>query len=195
MDYKNLTDKELVKRTIENDDSAFTEIIERYKRKVFSIGYKHSYNKETASDLSQEIFAKVYLNLKKYKPSYRFSTWIIRIATNHCIDYLRKKKLKTISYEHTFKDLDNQYSNLPIPDESYNPEVLWEDAELKDVMLQAVEQLPEKYREIIVLRHYEELSYKEIAEVLDLPIGTVMTYLHRARKMLKDFFFKNQDRG
>ena len=190
MDYTSLTDKELVEESIKNDDEAFTEIIERYQRKVYSIAYKHCYNAETSYDLSQEIFAKVYLNLVKFDMAYRFSTWIIRIATNHSIDFLRKKKLKTVSYETTFKDLDDQFSELPIPDNSYNPEVIWEENEQKEKLMEGIKQLPETYREIIILRHYEELSYKEIAAVLKLPIGTVMTYLHRARKLLKDVFFE-----
>lgn len=189
MDYTKLSDKELVKLSLEKDDAAYAEIIERYKRKMFSIAYKHCKNYETSLDLSQEIFAKVYLKLDRYKPSYRFSTWIIRVGTNHCIDYLRKRRLQTISYEHTFKDLDDQYSDLPIPDESYNPEMIWEDEEMKARLLEAIDDLPETYREIIILRHYEEMSYKKIARVMDIPIGTVMTYLYRARNMLKDKFF------
>ena len=192
MDYKEFTDKELVEKSIDNDEDAFTEIIDRYRRKVFSIAYKHSYNMETSTDLSQEVFAKVYLNLKKFDPGYRFSTWIIRIATNHCIDFLRKKKLKTISFETTFQNLDDEYNELPIPDDTYDPGTIWEEKELKEKLMEGVQQLPEIYREIIILRHYEEMSYKEIAEVLKLPIGTVMTYLHRARNLLKDLFIKEE---
>ncbi len=191
MEYKNLTDNDLVEKSLKDDEDAFKEIIRRYQKKVFSIAYKHSYNVETSYDLSQEIFAKVYLNLKKYNPEYKFSTWIIRIGTNHCIDFLRKKKLQTISYETTFQNEDDECSNLPIPDDTYNPEVLWEENELQDNLKKAVEELPDVYREIVILRHYEEHSYKEIAEILDLPLGTVMTYLHRARNMLKEYFFKD----
>ncbi|HDS09412.1 MAG TPA: sigma-70 family RNA polymerase sigma factor [Firmicutes bacterium] len=191
MEYKNLTDNELVEKSLEEDEEAFKEIIRRYQKKVFSIAYKHSYNTETSYDLSQEIFAKVYLNLRKFNPEFRFSTWIIRLGTNHCIDHLRKKRLQTISYETTFRNEDDEFSNLPIPDESYNPETLWEENELQEKLQKAVEELPDIYREIIILRHYEEHSYKEISELLDLPLGTVMTYLHRARNMLKEYFFED----
>jgi len=131
----------------------------------------------------QEAFIKAFKNLDSYNSSYAFSTWLYRITTNHTIDYLRKKKLRTTSIDKPIKTHEGEMS-FELPDEQAQTDRTIIRKQRKKIITHAIENLPEKYRQVIEMRHIEELSYQEIADKLDLPLGTVKAHIFRAREML-----------
>lgn len=148
----------------------------------FHIG-KMIRNREQVEDLVQEVFMKAFDNLESYNTQYAFSTWIYRIATNHTIDYLRKKKLKTLSISDPVTTKDGEM-NMQLPDENFETDRSIIRKQRKKMIESAINNLPEKYRDVIKMRHMEEMSYQEISDELDLPLGTVKAHIFRAREML-----------
>jgi RNA polymerase sigma-70 factor (ECF subfamily) len=138
---------------------------------------------EQVEDLVQEAFIKAFKNLDSYNSSYAFSTWLYRIATNHTIDYLRKKKLQTLSIDEPVKSRDGDMK-MQLPDHSAATDKKIIRSQRRQMVQQAIDDLPEKYRNVIKLRHMQEKSYQEIADVLELPLGTVKAHIFRAREML-----------
>jgi len=175
--FQQLSDLELVERAVAGDEKCFEEIVRRYQRPIASYIYRIIEDYETSLDITQEVFIKVYNNLSSYSSSYKFSTWIYRIAHNATIDYLRRdNKDQEIESEVGFIRLESQN---PTPErESELRE------ELREVKL-AIKALSPAYRELILLRHSQGLSYEEIAEITGLPIGTVKNRLFRARAEIK----------
>jgi len=177
-------DLDLIKRVLNGDERAYQQLVTDYHNLVFGIVLRLVGNKTDAEDLVQEVFVKVYRYLDRYNGEFAFATWIIKIATNHSIDFLRKSKLKTTPLDVNADDKDNpasykQYAaNTPSPDKALLVK------EQKKIIEDAIDTLPEKYRIIIVLRHTEEKNYDEIATLLNIPIGTVKARLFRAREML-----------
>jgi RNA polymerase sigma-W factor len=177
-------DTVLVKKAKAGDGKAYDDLILLYKDAVYSIIYRMVRNKQEAEDLSQEAFIKAYNSINSFNEEYAFSTWLFKIATNNCIDFFRKRKLKTYSMDQTIKykdeEIQQEYAdNEPTADK----EIV---ASEKSAMIRkAIEELPEKYRTAIMLRHHEERSYEDIAQILDLPLGTVKARIFRAREMLK----------
>jgi RNA polymerase sigma-70 factor (ECF subfamily) len=141
------------------------------------------YKKEDVEDLTQEAFIKAFNSLEKFDKQFSFATWLCKIATNNCIDYLRKKKLSTFSID---KEIESDEDNMQfeIPDSNFIPDKNILDSERKKILQNAIQNLPEKYRQVIILRHQEEMDYEEIAEKLDLPLGTIKAHIFRAREML-----------
>ena len=135
-----------------------------------------------AEDLVQDIFLKAFKSLKNYKNDHAFSTWLYRIARNHTIDYLRKKKIETLSIH--VDDYDESHASIQIADESSFTDQPMIRRERRNKVYEAIYQLPEKYRDIIIKRHIEEKSYQEIAAEIDIPLGTVKAHLFRARELL-----------
>ena len=165
-----------INRILQGDTQLYGEIISAYKSAVFSLCYRMVYQKQEAEDLSQEIFIKAYRNLDKYNPKMKFSTWILSISRNTCIDYLRKKRVENLPLEEGIKTGEGPLS----AEEAY----LYKEQKLE--IEQAIGSLPEEYRLLIILYHQQGQSYKEIAEILNMPMSLVKNRLHRGRKMLKE---------
>ncbi|MEM9981573.1 MAG: sigma-70 family RNA polymerase sigma factor, partial [Bacteroidota bacterium] len=148
---------------------------------------------DDAEDLTMEAFAKAFKNLKKFKKDYTFSTWLFRIATNNCIDFIRKKKLQTYSLDSFYTDESGEDISLDVQDYQLNPQEEAIKAQKAELMKEFVAKLPPKYRKLVTMRYFEELAYQEIADELDLPLGTVKAQLHRARELLYDFVKDKKD--
>lgn len=180
-----LEDRELVAAILAGEQERFAELVQRYERRLINYVYRMIRNYEDAHDLAQEIFIKVYMALDRYDPKYQFSTWIFRIAQNAAIDQIRKKTLP----EESLTKEDRQEGGerqMQIEADVVSPYRAVFNVEMADAIEKAVHDLPEDYRDLIELRHFAELSYDEIAEVKQLPLGTVKNKLFRARNMLKE---------
>ncbi|MCP1492102.1 RNA polymerase sigma factor SigW [Peribacillus frigoritolerans] len=176
--------KERINQVIKGDHNAFGEIVEIYKDKVFQICFRMLGNRQEAEDLAQEAFVRAYVNIRSFNITMKFSTWLYRIATNLCIDRLRKKKPDYyLDAEVAGTEGLNMYSQ--IASDMAKPEEEVESLELQETIQVEIMKLPEKYRSVIVLKYIEELSLKEISEILDLPVGTVKTRIHRGREALR----------
>ncbi len=171
-----MTDYELIQRVLSGEDFHFGELITRYKNLVYSIVLRMVNNNEEANDLAQEVFIKVYRNLKSYYPDYKFSTWIMKITTNHVIDYRRKKRCETVPFELAETELSVEDS----------PETAYLTKERDEHLKKVVNSLPDMYKTPIVLFHEKGLSYQEIADIIDEPLSKVKNRIFRGRKMLKE---------
>lgn len=175
---------ERINQVLKGDHNAFGEIVEIYKDKVFQICFRMLGNRQEAEDLAQEAFVRAYVNIRSFNIQMKFSTWLYRIATNLCIDRLRKKKPDYyLDAEVAGTEGLNMYSQ--IASDMAKPEEEVESLELQETIQVEIMKLPEKYRSVIVLKYIEELSLKEISEILDLPVGTVKTRIHRGREALR----------
>ncbi|MDZ7719456.1 MAG: sigma-70 family RNA polymerase sigma factor [Balneolaceae bacterium] len=177
-----LEDDKFVKRAIEGDQDAYKELMDKYQKPLYFHVLKMVRNHEQVEDLVQEAFMKAFKNLNSYNTDYAFSTWLYRITTNHTIDYLRKKKLKTTSINDPVKTREGEME-IQISDDAETDRSIIR-KERKEIIHNAINNLPEKYRRVIEMRHLQELSYQEIADQLDLPLGTVKAHIFRAREML-----------
>ncbi len=189
MDLKTATDQDLVARASAGSERAYRELLERYQRPVFSLIYRMVRDREQAEDLSQETFVKVFNHLKRYDPKYKFSSWIFKIASNLTIDSLRKKELDTVSVHgsrHATTQQEEEGTRITIESRGPNPEEFLEAKELGEEIEQAIGTLRPEYQTAILLRHVEGRPYEEIAEIMSVPLGTVKTYIHRARGELRD---------
>lgn len=176
-------DRELVKRALAGDQRAFGELETKYRDALTRHVGKMVKQKGQVEDLVQEALIKAFSSISSYSPDYAFSTWVYKIATNHTIDYLRKKKLKTRSIDQPIDTKDGEIQ-MELPDSTWRPDKHIV-ADQRNVLInEAIEQLPEKYHRVIVMRHVDELSYDEIATELDLPLGTVKAHIFRARALL-----------
>ncbi|MDZ7779271.1 MAG: sigma-70 family RNA polymerase sigma factor [Gemmatimonadota bacterium] len=188
-DYGELDDRKLAGLAARGREPAFRELLRRYERPVFSLVYRMVGDRTLAEDLAQEAFVRAFNAISSYKPSYKFSNWILKIANNHTIDYLRKKKLDTVSIDgspHASTDEEVGRSRLDLPADDESPHEYVENRELGGQIEEAIGSLREEYRTAILLRHVEGYAYDEIAEIMEVPLGTVKTYIHRARGELKD---------
>ena len=177
-----LQDDHWVVLAVKGDEKAYSELTQKYQKPLYFHVRKMIRNSDFAEDLVQDIFLKAFKSLINYKNDYAFSTWLYRIATNHTIDYLRKKKLETLSIH--ADDSDDRHATIQLADEdSFTDEPMIR-RERKNKVHEAIGQLPEKYREVILKRHIEEKSYQEIAEEMDIPLGTVKAHIFRARELL-----------
>ena len=177
-------DSALVKRAKEGSGKAYDELVVLYKDAVFNIIFRMVRNRQEAEDLSQEAFIKAYNSINSFNEEYAFSTWLFKIATNHCIDFFRKRKLKTYSMEQTVRYKDDEIKHDYADHEKRADKDLLA-VEKAEMIRGAIRKLPEKYQTAINLRHRDEKSYDEIAEILDIPLGTVKARIFRAREMLK----------
>lgn len=178
-----LEDDVLVKEAIGGQKKAYDKLVDKYQRALHFHILKMVKNKEQVNDLVQETFVKAFENLNTYNTNYAFSTWLYRIATNHTIDYLRKKKLQTLSIDEPVKTRDGDMK-MQLPDDTARTDRNIISKQRQQIVREAIEDLPEKYRRVIEMRHMEEKSYQEIADVLDLPLGTVKAHIFRARELL-----------
>ena len=188
LDLANLPDADVVALALEGREAAHRELIRRYERPVFSLVFRMVRDRELAEDLTQDTFIKVLSHLDRYRADFKFSSWLFKIANNVAIDHLRRRKLDTISIDgspHATSTEAVESSRLEFGDtaESALDEIT--SKELGSSIEQAIARLRPEYRACIMLRHVEDRSYEEIAATLDLPLGTVKTYIHRARHELR----------
>ena len=184
---KALEDFDLIDRAVDNgDEQAYARLMERYKRPVYHMILKMVRNVDDAEDLTIEAFAKAFKNLHRFKKDYTFSTWLFRIATNNAIDFIRKKKLETMSLDTSFQDDSGESVQIDIEDKNLNPQERAIKTQKIELIQLFVTKLPSKYQRLVRLRYFQELSYEEIAKELDAPLGTVKAQLHSARELMYD---------
>lgn len=188
-------DYRLVKRALDKGDQhAFAELMDKYKESIYFMMLKMVQNGDDADDLTIEAFGKAFKRLDQYVPSFAFSTWLFRIATNNCIDFIRKKKLKTFSIDKPFEDSEGDESHYTIESTGLNPEETVIKEQKIKLMRKVVDQLKPRYKNLVVLRYFEELSYEEISKELNLPLGTVKAQLFRAREFLFQIMKNSRDK-
>ncbi|MGZ4106332.1 MAG: RNA polymerase sigma factor SigW [Tumebacillaceae bacterium] len=181
-----LLEHRIVKRAQKGDRLAFAELVELYKDKLYNLGYRMMGNPQEAEDVAQEAFMRAFANLAKYNNSHKFSTWIYRIATNLCIDKMRKKKADfSLDAELPGEDSGgDMYTRIAAPDRTPEEEVVR--AETQEEVQRAIEALPENYRAAVILKYMHDLSLQEIADILEVPVSTVKTRIHRGREALRN---------
>jgi len=178
-----LKDQDLISRALNGDQTGYSLLVKKYRRGL------HMHIKRTIGDFSgiedlvQEAFMKAFKALDTYSTHYAFSTWLYKIASNHAIDYKRKKRLTTISLDNPISTKDGEIQH-EISDTTYRPDQTIEGGQRTTIIQDAIDQLPPKYHRVIVMRHQEEKSYEEIAQELDLPLGTVKAHIFRARRLM-----------
>ena len=176
-------DLELVQKARQGDQQAYNKLILMYKDIVYNIVFRMVRNKQEAEDLTQDAFVKAYKSIASFNDDYAFSTWLFKIATNNCIDFFRKRKLKTYSmHESSYYKDDEVQHEYADSEPTIEHELVA--SERSKIIRKAINNLPEKYRIVINLRHLKEYSYDQIAEELDLPLGTIKARIFRAREML-----------
>ena len=188
LDLANLPDADVVALAQQGRDVAYRELVNRYERPVFTLVYRMVRDRELAEDLTQDTFVKVLSHVDKYRPEFKFSSWLFKIANNVAIDHLRRRTLDTVSMDGsphagTADAVEASSFDVAVPQESALDEL--EARELGGAIERAIANLRPEYRSCILLRHVEGRSYEEIAATLDLPLGTVKTYIHRARHELR----------
>ncbi len=182
---KAIKDYKLVRRAVENSDQkAYAELMSRYKDSIYYMLLKMVNNRDDAEDLTIEAFGKAFRNIKQYTPDYAFSTWLFKIATNNCIDFIRKKRKMLLSIDRGFENEEGQDISLEVKSDGPGPEDFLIKKEKVLMMRDVVDKLKPRYRRLVELRYYQELSYEEIADELKLPLGTVKAQLFRAREFL-----------
>ena len=177
-------DADLVGRCLQGEERAYRELINRYRRQVYSLALRMLRGAEDAEDLTQETFVRMFRALERYDASRPFGAWIITIASRLCIDHLRRRRLSPISMFRRDAASDEEYV-IEAEDPGPGPEVQTVHEEEERRASELIDSLPEHYRIVVMLRHQQDLSYEEIAEVLELPLGTVKARIHRAREILK----------
>ncbi len=177
-------DRILIKEALEGNQRAYDELIKKYRGSVYNLVYRMIENRQEAEDIVQETFIKAFNALITFNEEFAFSTWLFKIATNNCIDTLRKRKLQTYSLDTPVQTKDGEVSR-DFADERYSPEQSTISSESTSIILDSVESLPKKYQLVINMRHKEDRSYEEISELLEIPIGTVKARIFRAREILK----------
>ncbi|MCO7125301.1 RNA polymerase sigma factor SigW [Sporolactobacillus shoreicorticis] len=178
------SEKRLIKKIRKGDQQAFAELVERYKNSVFAICLRMVGNAQEAEDLSQEAFIRAYNRIDQYDHDRKFSTWLFRIATNLSIDFLRRRK-NNVSLDAVVPGTEGLSLNTMLPDEGEQPEDQMVRKETEEMVQEQIKRLPDKYRSAIVLKYIEDLSLKEISEIMEIPVGTVKTRIHRGREMLR----------
>jgi RNA polymerase sigma-70 factor (ECF subfamily) len=184
-----LSDQEVVLQAREGLEAAYRELIRRYERPIFSLIYRMVRDRALAEDLSQETFIKALNAIDSYRPEYKFSSWIFKIANNAAIDQIRRRELDTLSLDgspHATTPDEIEATALQVSARGLSPLEALESSELGGQIEQAIGRLRPEYRSCILLRHVEGLAYEELAELMNLPLGTVKTYIHRARNELRD---------
>ncbi len=188
MDYTSLSDQDVIERARDGRESAFRELIRRYERPVFSLIYRLVRDREHAEDLSQDTFVKVLNALDRYDPSFKFSSWIFKIAHNTALDHLRKKEPETLSIHgspHALTADEMEATALTPVSTRETPDEFTASREIGGHIEEAIGRLRFEYRTAILLCHVEGRPYEEVARIMDVPLGTVKTYIHRARNELR----------
>ena len=187
-----MEDDDFVLNAMKGDQKAYKMLMDKYQKPLYFHVLKMVKDPEQVEDLVQEAFMKAFNNIQSYNTNYAFSTWLYRITTNHTIDYLRKRKLKTTSIHNPIRTKDGEIE-IEISSDNESDRLIIR-KERKAIIHEAIRNLPEKYRQVIEMRHLDEMSYDEIAEELDLPLGTVKAHIFRAREMLYKALKDKQDK-
>ncbi|CAN5753165.1 sigma-70 family RNA polymerase sigma factor [soil metagenome] len=189
-EHDNLSDKalydyRLVKKALElADQKAYAELMGRYRDSVYYMLLKMVNNKDDAEDLTVEAFGKAFKRLSQYTPNFAFSTWLFRIATNNCIDFIRRKRKNTFSIDQPMEDDEGGEMVMDLRSDTLDPEQHIMKKQKIMMLRELVDKLKPRYRTLIEMRYFQELSYEEIATQLELPLGTVKAQLFRAREFL-----------
>jgi RNA polymerase sigma-70 factor (ECF subfamily) len=189
LELANLPDADVVALAQQGRESAFRELVRRYERPVFSLVYRMVRDRETSEELAQETFIKVLNHIDRYQPQFKFSSWLFKIANNIAIDHLRRRHIETVSMDgspHAGSAAEVEATSFDVVARQESALDELEAKELGTAIERAIAALRPEYRSCIMLRHVEGRSYEEIAATLDLPLGTVKTYIHRARLELRD---------
>ncbi|MEP0545750.1 MAG: sigma-70 family RNA polymerase sigma factor [Rhodothermales bacterium] len=176
-------DRTLVSEALEGGQEAYQQLMQKYQEPIRRHVHRMVRDKGMVDDLVQESFIKAFTSLSSYSSDYAFSTWLYKIATNHTIDYLRKRKLSTFSIDQPAPGSDDSRT-YEVPDTTYRPDRHVMEDQRRELIQLAIDALPPKYHRVIVMRHQQDLSYDEIAVELDLPLGTVKAHIFRARALL-----------
>ncbi|MBS4539536.1 sigma-70 family RNA polymerase sigma factor [Clostridium sp. D2Q-11] len=170
------TDSEIIDRCLKGNGEYYEILVKRYKKRIYNIAYRFTNNNEDALDITQEVFIKAYNSLDKYDPKFKFVSWILKITTNYCLDNKKKKRLDTMDIN---LDIENS-------DTAASAENVFLHKENKREITEAINRLPDKYRILIIMYHNQNLSYKEMSEVLNISMTKVKNRLYRARNILKE---------
>ena len=181
----------VIKATKYDDQQAFSDLMDRYKDSIYFMLLKMVNNKDDAEDLTIEAFGKAFNSLKQYTPNYAFSTWLFKIATNNCIDFLRKKKKKTMSIDNSIENKDGDEITIELKSDARTPEQETIRDQKIELMRSYVNKLKPRYETLVEMRYFKEMSYEEISNELNLPLGTVKAQLFRAREFLYNLMKHN----
>ncbi len=187
-------DIELVDKARKGDQLAYAELLGRYRDAIYFMLLKMVNSPVDAEDLTIEAFGKAFKNIDQYTPNFAFSTWLFKIATNNCIDFIRKKRASHISIDQTIDGEDSLAPSSLIQSDSPDPELTMINKQKIKHMRKVVSRLKPRYRTLVELRYFKEYSYDEIAEELDIPIGTVKAQLFRARELLLNILNRSQEK-
>jgi len=198
------TEKQFSDKTIEdfhlidlinstNDQKAYAQLLKRYKKSVYHIILKMVRNLDDAEDLTMEVFSKAFKSLNRFKKDFAFSTWLFRIASNHTIDFLRKKRLQTMSLSTGYTDEAGESLGVDLMDFNLNPQEEAIREEKIKIMRKLVGGLPDRYKKLVQLRYFDELSYEEIAKEINAPLGTVKAQLHRSREIMLEMIAQSKE--
>ena len=182
----------LIQAALDGSAKAYEALLRSYRKSVYHIALRMVRNPDDADDLTMEAFAKAFGHLSRYQPQFAFSTWLFRIATNGCIDFVRRKKLHTQPLNVAVALGDGESFLLDVCDHAPNPQEAFIRQQRIEVVHQVVNQLPAKYAVLVRLRYFEELSYAEVATELQAPLGTVKAQLFRARELLLQLLQENK---
>ncbi len=183
----------LVEAAKKGDQSAYAQLMDRYRESIYYMMFKMVRHQEDADDLTIEAFGKAFSRLEQYSPSYAFSTWLFKIASNNCIDFIRKKRIKVTSMDTGYTTDNGEVIFVDAKAHTLNPEETIIHGQKVIHMRMLVSKLKPRYRQLVEKRYFEELSYEEIAEELNLPLGTVKAQLFRARDFLSSMIEKTKD--
>ncbi|MFN8775209.1 MAG: RNA polymerase sigma factor [Flavobacteriales bacterium] len=187
-------DYQLVQRALhQGEQKAFGELMERYREPVYFMLLKMVDNRDDAEDLTIEAFGKAFRRLQQYTPQFAFSTWLFKIATNNCIDFIRKKRIRAISIDQGFQTEDGETIEISVKDAVLDPAEAMQKEERIRKMREIVDKLKPRYRKLVEMRYFDEMAYEEIAEELNLPLGTVKAQLFRAREFLFQMMKNTRD--
>ena len=182
---KAIHDYQLVIQAVEHkSERAYAELMDRYRDSIYFMLLKMVNNKDDADDLTIEAFGKAFKKLDQYTPNYAFSTWLFKIASNNCIDFIRKKKKNTFSMNRSVEGEESGEMEMDVKDDELDPEQAYMQEQKIQMLHQVVDKLKPRYQRLVQLRYFKELSYEEIAEEMEIPIGTVKAQLFRAREFL-----------
>jgi RNA polymerase sigma factor (sigma-70 family) len=183
----------LIERALNGDQLAYAKLMEMYRESIYYMMLKMVHKEDDADDLTIEAFGKAFNRLHQYSPSYAFSTWLFKIASNNCIDFIRKKRIKVTSMDSAYTNSNGENVSIDVESSERDPEEIAIHLEKVKTMREVVQTLKPRYKDLIEKRYFQELSYEEIAKDMDLPLGTVKAQLFRARAFLADLMKKTKE--
>ncbi len=189
---RTIEDFELIDRALAGDEKAYSQLMERYRKPLYHTILKMVRNEDDAQDLTIEAFGKAFRNLPRFKKTYSFGTWLFKIATNNSIDFIRRKRLDTLSINGSSQTSEGDFLGFEVKDGGLDPYEKAIKDQKHEFVRAFVELLPGKYQTLISLRYFKEYSYEEIAAEMGMPMGTVKAQLFRARELLSDIITKSQ---